>query len=282
MESKLYFGKYLISQNLAGEGDVLEALHYQSEMTPSFIDMSCKLSVLDMKEVYEILTYQADTDLSFEEAAHRAGYITEEQIVHINQEREKLRPHLGDILVHFNKIPKEVMYCEIQKYQIIKEKYHDVFRLLSNITIFKEIGSNILESLAYIASIETYNKDEIIYQQDDVGKCFYCVYSGTLKVTRSAPNSNEQIYLYTIRENDIFGEAALFEESRRSTNIVTITEATLVRFERDTFLNFLKHNHKASYPVFMFIVKRLYAKLQMANSEIESGKKHLLHLDKHM
>lgn len=276
MENKLYIGKYLIDRGLISEADVIKALQYQSEMTPSFIDMACKKSMLDIKDAYGILTYQVETDLSFEEAALRGRFLTKEQIVSVNNEREASIPKIGDVFVHLNMIDKAVFACEVEKFNRIKMRYEEVFKILSSFEMFNSLGEAMVESLAYIGEKETYSANKVVYKQDQPSDCFYCVHHGSLKAVRENPSGQNHVYLYTIKEQDMFGETALFEDRSRSTTIITLTETVLIKFNRDAFIDFLKNYHRASFPVLMFVIKRLISKLQTANHEIFIGKSYIL------
>ncbi|MBF0345186.1 MAG: cyclic nucleotide-binding domain-containing protein [Nitrospirae bacterium] len=276
-ESKLYFGSYLIRKRLISEEDMLDALRYQSEQTPSFIDTAIKRRHLDMKQVYEILTHQGHTDLSFEEMAIQRQYLTPQQVNELNEERERVRPPIGEILVHSNKLSRDVMLRELDNFNKIKGKFQEVGEILRNVTMFQKLNEGALYILAEIADKIICLKGDRIISEDQDADCFYCVVSGTLKVTKDNPiYQGKEIFIYQIAKNDIFGVSAIFEEEKRAANVTAETEVVLLRFDRDLFLDFLENHNKAAYPILLYIIRRLIHKLNETRSELVFERKHLI------
>ncbi|MBF0463766.1 MAG: cyclic nucleotide-binding domain-containing protein [Nitrospirae bacterium] len=269
METEAFFGTYLVKRNLITEKDMLDALKYQSQETPSFIDMATRLSFLSMKDVYEILNYHAMSDYSFEEIAQKKGFLTAKQVEIITTEREKLRPPIGEILVLQNKIQKDVMPRELDKYHDIKSRYHDISEMLKSVKMFHDIPEHILETLAYIGEKVTCRPYDRIVAQNEEADCFYAVISGSLKVSKNSPDSpDNELFLYKITKNDVFGVSAIFESQRRMANVTCEELATLLKFEREQFLQFLKDYPKASYHILMFIIRRLLYRLYATSDEL--------------
>jgi CRP-like cAMP-binding protein len=222
-----------------------------------------------MKEVYGILNYQAMSDLSFEEIAHKKGFLTNEQVEIITKQREKLKPPIGEILVLQNKIPKDVMLRELEKYHEIKSRYHDISEILRSIKMFHDIPEHILDTLAYIGEKITCRPYERIVAQNDDAECFYAVVSGSLKVTKaSSDNQDKEIFLYKITKNDVFGVSSIFESQRRMANVTCEELTILLRFRRDQFLQFLIDYPKASYHILLFIIRRLLHRLRTTSDEL--------------
>ncbi|MEO5358293.1 MAG: cyclic nucleotide-binding domain-containing protein [Nitrospirae bacterium YQR-1] len=269
MEAEAFFGTYLIRQKLITEKDMLDALKYQSQKTPSFIDMANKLSFLGMKEVYEILNYQAMSDQSFEEIAQKKGFLTHEQVDVIAKQREKLKPPIGEILVLQSKIPKDIMLRELEKYHEIKFRYHDISEILRSIKMFHDIPEHILDTLAYIGEKVTCRPYDRIVAQNEDADCFYAVVSGSLKVSKNSNGSTEkEIFLYRIIKNDVFGVSSIFESQKRMANVTCEELTTLLKFNREQFLQFLKDYPKASYHILLFIIRRLLHRLRTTSDEL--------------
>ncbi|MBF0539691.1 MAG: cyclic nucleotide-binding domain-containing protein [Nitrospirae bacterium] len=285
-EKRLYFGSYLISKRLISEEDMLDALKYQSAQTPSFIDVAIKRRYLDMKQVYEILTHQGHTDLSFEEMAIQSHYLTEQQVKELSDERERIRLPIGEILVQFNKLPRTVMLEELENFTKVKGKFQEVGEILRNVAMFQQLNQIALHELAEIADkVICMEGDRIISEGQDAD-CFYCVISGTLKVTKNNPiHQGKEIFIYRISKNDVFGVSAIFEEEKRAANATAETETILLRFDRELFLDFLEKHNKAAYSIMLFMIQRLTHRLNLTRSELVFERKHLLdgqHLDSMM
>jgi hypothetical protein len=269
MDIKLLFGSYLVKKRLITEVDMLKALTYQSEQTPSFIDVALRFNLLDRKRVYEVLTHQADTDLSFEEVAVHREYLTLEQMLRINEEREKARPPLGEILVEFNKLDNKAMLAELEKFHRITVKYHEISAMLKKAKIFSRIGESALDALAFMAEKEVFDDGARITTEGAEANCFYYIASGAVKVTKQAPvPDGKESFVSTLGENDTFGESALFEENKRSVSVTADGDTVLLRFERGEFMEFLRDHPKAAIHVLTFFIEGLLEKLHDAHRQL--------------
>ncbi|MBF0318234.1 MAG: cyclic nucleotide-binding domain-containing protein [Nitrospirae bacterium] len=277
MENRLFFGNYLLKKNLIREEDILYALKYQSEKTPSFIEVAVKMDYLDMKMVYEILTLQANTDLAFEETALEKGYLTSAKIDEILAEKEKSRLHIGDILVKMGIISEDVMESELKAFHHTTERFMELSEILRGVKMFHSISDRALEALAYIADKIVCKQNERIVYESEKAECFYCVVSGSLRITKNNPNDwDKEIFIYTITNNDIFGISSIFEEEKRSANVTADQESVLLRFDREKFLAFLSDHPKSSYHILLFIIQRLVYKLHQSHKELANERKHTI------
>jgi hypothetical protein len=248
---------------------MLQALTYQSEQTPSFIDTALRFNLLDRKSVYEVLTHQADTDLSFEEVAVHRGYLTLEQMLQIKEERERARPPLGEILVGLKKLDNDAMHSELEKFHRITVKYHEISAMLKNAKIFSRIGESALDALAFMAEKEVFARDARIATEGAQADCFYYIASGSVVVTKQTPvPDGKESFVSTLGENDIFGESALFEENKRSVSVTAREDTVLLRFERAEFMEFLRDHPKAAIHVLTFFIEGLLEKLHDAHRNL--------------
>ncbi|MCG6553973.1 MAG: hypothetical protein L7F77_16750, partial [Candidatus Magnetominusculus sp. LBB02] len=165
MENRLFFGNFLLKKKLIREEDILYALKYQSEKTPSFIETAVDMRVLDMKKVYEVLTIQANTDLSFEETALEKGYLTDSQIKEVIAEREQAMPHIGEILVKMGAISESVMAAELDAFHQTMERFTELSEILRGVKMFQSISDRALEALAIISEkIICKQNERVIYE----------------------------------------------------------------------------------------------------------------------
>ncbi|MBF0457622.1 MAG: cyclic nucleotide-binding domain-containing protein [Nitrospirae bacterium] len=277
MESKLFFGNYLLKKKLIREEDVLYALRYQSEKTPSFIETAVNMGCLDMKKVYEILTMQANTDLAFEEIALQKGCLTSSQITDILNEREKAMPHIGEILVNMGTIAEDVMSAALKAFQQTTERFIELSDILRGVKMFQSISDRALEALAIISEKIICKQNERIIYEGEKAECFYCVVSGSLRVTKNNPDDwDKDIFIYTITNNDVFGVSSIYEKEKRAANVTAEQECVLLRFDREKFLGFLSEHPKAAYHILLFIIQRLVYKLQLAHRELANERKHII------
>jgi CRP-like cAMP-binding protein len=88
-------------------------------------------------------------------------------------------------------------------------------------------------------------------------------------VTKRTPvPDGKEYFVSTLEENDIFGEGALFEESKRSVSVTAGKDTVMLRFERVEFMEFLSDNPKAAIHVLTFIIEGLLDKLRAARRQL--------------
>ncbi len=65
----------------------------------------------------------------------------------------------------------------------------------------------------------------------------------------------------------MFGEAAVFEDGRRTASIVTCSKVTLLEIEQREFHKFLYNYSVKTQPILLFLVNQLVDKLHDSNNE---------------
>ncbi|GAB6041712.1 cyclic nucleotide-binding domain-containing protein [Endothiovibrio diazotrophicus] len=279
MARKLFFGEYLVNRGLVTEEQVLEALEAQRRQTPAFEKMALRLSLLNMKQVFLLLTAQASTDLSFPELAVRDGYLSADQAVFVLENIDRERPPLGDMLVELGTVSRPDMEGALEAYEEHKRQFADIADLLSRIEFFRRLDERALRSLSYIAERQLFKAGERVVVEGDPADGFYCVASGYLRITKANPhpgNGGEEVYLGNIGPEDVFGESSIFEEARRTAHVGAEVDSVLLRIGRKEFLHFLKEHPLGAQSVLIFIIQRLLEKLSFANKELAYERQHFL------
>ncbi len=111
---------------------------------------------------------------------------------------------------------------------------------------------------------KTYEKSEVVFQENTPGKEMYIIRSGGIKLYKEqAPG--QYVLLATLESGDFFGEMSLIDGSPRSATAVVDEEGTrLLELDRNKFLFLLRHQ-----PEFALVVmERLCERLRQANQTI--------------
>lgn len=270
----IHFGQYLIERGLVSEDDVISALEMQSKNNIPFEKAAIAMQFLNMKQIYKILTYQIDTDLSFSEVAEKKGYLRRHEINLIHDYVSKNRLLIGDILVQMKKLTRESLKREIEGFDKLTKYYQKAAKMLKKITVFSKLNPNTLLTLSYISSMKKFSPNKIIIKEGDSAEHFFCVVSGTLRVTKDNPQQKgKDIYITNIGEGEVFGEACIFEGGKRTANITAETETIVLMFYRYDFIEFIKNNHKAALNFLLLIIQRLMGRLENANKELAYDRK---------
>lgn len=143
------------------------------------------------------------------------------------------------------------------------EKYLDS---LKKLIIFRFLNDQELTDILELCEIQVYEDGETVVHEGEVDQSFYAVISGCTQVT--VKENNKEVYISTIGEGEIFGEAGMFIRVKRTANILTSGEAVLLKIKRDGFMKFVKKYPSSGNKLLMVVVYSLLRKLRSANQEL--------------
>jgi CRP/FNR family cyclic AMP-dependent transcriptional regulator len=89
---------------------------------------------------------------------------------------------------------------------------------LRSILFFKFIGDKEMKDVASIAEVYEYTRGETIISEGEVNPYIYAVIRGTVNVLVSEDDGKE-VFICAIGEGDVFGEAGMFLNVKRTANI---------------------------------------------------------------
>ncbi len=107
--------------------------------------------------------------------------------------------------------------------------------------------------------IQTYGKDEVVFEQGSPGRDMYVVLSGTVTLYQ-ANKVQPLIPLATLQAGDMFGEMALITESPRSaTARATAPDTQLIRIDQARFVYLTSQQPAFALSVMRVLAQRLAA-----------------------
>jgi len=143
---------------------------------------------------------------------------------------------------------------------------------IKNILTFRFLTENELEKLMKISVIQNYGEGEKIISQGDVNQSFYAIIEGSVKVTVSE-NPQKEAYICTIGNGEIFGEAGIFMEVKRTANVICLTDSIVLMVTRNAMINFIKDHPRSGNKILMLIIYSLLKKLKEVNQELAYERK---------
>jgi cGMP-dependent protein kinase len=105
--------------------------------------------------------------------------------------------------------------------------------LLERVELFSALSEQQLLNISTAARRETYEANDLVFRQGDVGDCFYIIESGAAAVLVGA---NE---VAKLGRADFFGERALINNEPRAATIVASTNLSCLVLNRKTFVSML-------------------------------------------
>ena len=113
-------------------------------------------------------------------------------------------------------------------------------QFLKNLSLFKKLSTRELRELNELLHERSYQKDEIIFDEGDVGLGLYVVVSGKVRVASS--HAALQKLAPEIGPGDFFGELALFEEAHRTARALAVEPTILLALFRTEFFSLLERD----------------------------------------
>lgn len=115
------------------------------------------------------------------------------------------------------------------------------FQILKQCPLFSALTPPELESMERIAVLQSYEKQSLLFAQDEPCLGFFLLIEGLIKIYRMSPEGKEQM-LFLVQPYNTFAEAALFLGGKYPTNAETLKKSTLLFFPKTPFLSLLKEN----------------------------------------
>ena len=136
---------------------------------------------------------------------------------------------------------------------------------LQEVNIF---GNSTTEDLSYIAAITeeiNIDKDNIIFQANDISDSMYIVVGGAVRLHRD----NKEILI--AKSKDVFGTWALFDDDLRVATATAVEDSILLRIDREDFYDLLADHSQITQDVLKTLSKRLKGLIQNVKVNPESG-----------
>ena len=128
-----------------------------------------------------------------------------------------------------------------------------VFRKL---TLFAELDDREIASIASVAKLRRYAKDDVIFHADEAGDVFCVIREGKVKITMISPEGKE-IILTMMGPGEFFGEMALLDDSPRSATVIALEPLEVVTIWRTDFLQILADNFSITRKMLAELSKRV-------------------------
>lgn len=123
--------------------------------------------------------------------------------------------------------------------------------LLQSIDIFSEVPTEQLSSLAAIAEETSYASGEEIFSENDFPDALYIILEGRVRLHR---DGNE---IAVAKDREAFGTWALLDDEPRVAGATAEIDTTLLRIDRDDFIDLLADHVQIVRGILKTVVKRL-------------------------
>ena len=122
---------------------------------------------------------------------------------------------------------------------------------LQEVDIFSEVSTEQLSHLALISEEITCSEGDIIFEESDPSDSMYLILTGRVRLHR------QNLEVTIAGENEVFGTWALFDDEPRLVTATVVEEASLLRIDKDDFIDLLADHVQITQGVLKGMVKRL-------------------------
>jgi CRP/FNR family transcriptional regulator, cyclic AMP receptor protein len=127
--------------------------------------------------------------------------------------------------------------------------------MLKSIPIFSKLTSKEVLELDELLHERVYEKDEIVFEEGDLGHGIYILVSGKLRVNPS--HKRFKTLLLEIGPGELLGELTLFEEAPRTATVVATERTVMVALFQAEFTSLLAKNKSIGVKVLTEIARVL-------------------------
>jgi CRP/FNR family transcriptional regulator len=136
---------------------------------------------------------------------------------------------------------------------------------LQRVPLFATLNDTEFKNLEAIFRIRAYQKNQVVFLEEEAGTYMYIVLAGKVKVTKSTPGGKESI-LTIHRQGDFFGEMSLLDGKSSPATVSAMEDCKIAAISAADFNRHLMTNEK----VVRQIIKVLCARLRHVWAQIQS------------
>jgi len=142
---------------------------------------------------------------------------------------------------------------------------------LKSTQMFKYFQPESLGQMLDLGEVRHYGSEEYIIHEAEIDANLFIIVSGSVNVT--VTENHKEVYICTIGNGEVFGEAGIFSQVKRTANIVTTEDAVVLSLQRDALLQFIKKNPTSGIQLLMIVIYSLLKKLRGVNQDLAYERK---------
>jgi CRP/FNR family cyclic AMP-dependent transcriptional regulator len=147
---------------------------------------------------------------------------------------------------------------------------------LKKIPILRDLDEEELGQFLKIARRVRFPKGQAIITEGQTGETLYIMEEGMVEISKTLvmgkgqENSRDRDKVLTklsAEDHAIFGEVALFEQSKRTATVVALTDCLLLEISKPDFLRLAEENPRVGYKISRNIAQLLCSRLRKADED---------------
>ncbi|MDG2270513.1 MAG: cyclic nucleotide-binding domain-containing protein [Alphaproteobacteria bacterium] len=142
--------------------------------------------------------------------------------------------------------------------------------LLRNIPLFAKLEPSKLKLLAFTSERITYEPDQVLFKQGDVGDAAYIIVDGAAKVIVDTPDG--ELEVAALGRNDFVGEIAILCDVPRTATVRASAKTVTLRITKDLFFRLVAEFPEMSVEIMRELASRLEHTTQQLREALAKNK----------
>ena len=139
--------------------------------------------------------------------------------------------------------------------------------MMKQLLIFQNLSEAHLQELFNYCTFLEYDGDETIVTQDTLSPYLYGILSGKVNVSMRS-KENRDVRINVVNCGDVFGEAAIFIDMKRTAKVTADGDVKLVSISREKLIAFLYRFPDAGIKILIFVIFSLLHKLKRSSGDL--------------
>ena len=149
-------------------------------------------------------------------------------------------------------------------------------KFLKGVPILRDLEEEELRQFLKIARRVRFPRGEAILLEGQTGETMYIIEEGSVEITKTLVIGRGQeksryrdkvLTKLSAEDHAIFGEVALFEQSKRTATVMAITDCLLLEIAKPDFLRLAEENPRIGYKITRNIAQLLCSRLRKADED---------------
>ncbi len=149
-------------------------------------------------------------------------------------------------------------------------------KFLKEVPILRDLEEEELRQFLKIARRVRFPRRETILTEGQTGETMYIIEEGSVEITKTlvigrgqekSRDRDKVLTRLSAEDHAIFGEVALFEQSKRTATVVALTDSLLLEIAKPDFLRLAEANPRIGYKITRNIAQLLCSRLRKADED---------------
>jgi len=144
-----------------------------------------------------------------------------------------------------------------------------IIEFIKKIELLKDLTDEELNLIASSLQEKTYNKDELLFRENNPRKDVYLIYDGEVELFKKT-SYGEETRLSFFSKYDFLAEGSLIDDSPHSTSARALIKTKIFYISRDKFTELVKKNGAISVKIYSQISRVISRRMRHANTRVSN------------